>query len=181
MADTHDDCEENDENDDVESIEEVAKVGKGVKSQPKAEEPFNFAKPKKLVYCPTCTLPPEFCEYGQSFDKCLPWILENCPEAVSPDVLATLLGDASIADGEEVICSIDSVAVNFKHSQGNLQLTSPLINFSLSGRREKKEQARRRCWPQKGKSSSRDKDCYSENTETKKKVCDCRRWIRYRS
>ena len=111
MAEIHDDCEDIDENDDVESIEEIAKIGTGLKSQPKAEEPFDFAKPRKLVYCPTCTLPPEFCEYGQSFDKCLPWILENCPEAVSPDVLATLLGDASIADGEEVTYSVKLVAL----------------------------------------------------------------------
>jgi hypothetical protein len=100
MAD--DDFDENEDNGDTESIEENVKVVKGSKSEPKVEGPFDFTKPKKLKYCPTCTLPPEFCEYGQTFEKCLPWILENCPEAVSEDVLAALMGDVTIADGEEV-------------------------------------------------------------------------------
>lgn len=103
MADVNNDCDDNEENDDTESVEETVKVEKGRKSEPKVEEPFDFAKPRKMKYCPTCTLPPEFCEYGQTFDKCLPWILENCPEAVSEDVLSALMGDASIADGEEVL------------------------------------------------------------------------------
>ena len=101
MAD--DDFDENEDNNDTESVEENVKVVKGSKAEAKAEGPFDFTKPKKLKYCPTCTLPPEFCEYGQSFEKCLPWILENCPEAVSEDVLAALMGDVNMAaDGEEV-------------------------------------------------------------------------------
>ena len=100
MAD--DDFDENEDNGDTDSIEENVEVVKGSKSEPKVEGPFDFSKPKKLKYCPTCTLPPEFCEYGQTFEKCLPWILENCPEAVSEDVLSALMGDVNIAEGEEV-------------------------------------------------------------------------------
>ena len=100
MAD--DDFDENEDNGDTDSVEENVKVAKVRKSEPKVEGPFDFSKPKKLKYCPTCTLPPEFCEYGQTFDKCLPWILENCPEAVSEDVLSALMGDVNIAEGEEV-------------------------------------------------------------------------------
>ena len=92
--------EENEDNE-IEAVEETIKPSKGRKSEPKVEEPFDFAKPRKMKYCPTCTLPPEFCEYGQAFDKCLPWILENCPEAVSEDVLAAMMGDVNI-EGEEV-------------------------------------------------------------------------------
>ena len=103
MADTDDDLHENDENDDVESIEQTNKTSKRSKSRRAIDEPFDFTKPRVVAYCPTCTFPPEFCEYGQTFEKCLPWILENCPESVSEDVLSALMGDASIADGEEVL------------------------------------------------------------------------------
>jgi len=27
-----------------------------------------------------CSLPPEYCEFGPSFEKCKPWLLENCPD-----------------------------------------------------------------------------------------------------
>jgi density-regulated protein DRP1 len=32
----------------------------------------------KVIYCGICGLPPEYCEYGPSYDKCKTWILENC-------------------------------------------------------------------------------------------------------
>eukprot|EP01088_Endostelium_zonatum_P017821 TRINITY_DN5459_c0_g1_i1.p1 TRINITY_DN5459_c0_g1~~TRINITY_DN5459_c0_g1_i1.p1 ORF type:complete len:297 (+),score=114.22 TRINITY_DN5459_c0_g1_i1:136-1026(+) len=34
----------------------------------------------ELIYCPTCGLPPEYCEWGPDFNKCKPWILKNCPQ-----------------------------------------------------------------------------------------------------
>ena len=105
FADSGDENEDNEDNDDNESFEEEpVKPTKGRKSEPKVEEPFDFAKPRKMKYCPTCSLPPEFCEFGQTFEKCLPWILDNCPEAVSEDVLAAMMGDASISEGKEVCC-----------------------------------------------------------------------------
>jgi len=33
----------------------------------------------KILYCGVCGLPPEYCEYGPSFDKCKPWLIEHCP------------------------------------------------------------------------------------------------------
>lgn len=63
---------------------------------------IDFAQPQQVLYCPTCTMPPEFCEFGASFDKCLPWIMENCQECLSEALLAELLGKASLEDGEEV-------------------------------------------------------------------------------
>ena len=39
-----------------------------------------------------------FSEYGPNFDLCLPWITEHCPEALSPAVLADMLGDATLED-----------------------------------------------------------------------------------
>lgn len=60
---------------------------------------IDYDSPVLITYCPTCTMPPEFCEYGSSFDKCLPWIMENCQEALSEAVLAKMLGNASLEDG----------------------------------------------------------------------------------
>jgi hypothetical protein len=79
----------------------ASKSGKKSERKSDAEEPFDFTKPRKVTYCPTCSLPPEYCEYGQTFEKCLPWILENCPEAVSEDILSKMMGEVSI-EGEEV-------------------------------------------------------------------------------
>lgn len=109
MADfvEEEDIDNNAEEEEVDSEEEEDSKGKATKSSAKTErksaveEPFDFTKPRKVTYCPTCSLPPEYCEYGQTFEKCLPWILENCPEAVSEDILAKMMGEVSI-EGEEV-------------------------------------------------------------------------------
>eukprot|EP01031_Cornospumella_fuschlensis_P034246 gene34246-41453_t len=56
--------------------------------------------PISLLYCAVCSMPPEFCEYGACFDKCLPWILENCRECLSPEVLARSVGTLSLEEGK---------------------------------------------------------------------------------
>jgi len=55
--------------------------------------------PLNIVYCPICTLPPEYCEFGPSFSKCKKWIAENCPE-VYPDLAEQF---EKIRLGEEVV------------------------------------------------------------------------------
>jgi density-regulated protein DRP1 len=35
--------------------------------------------PVTLEYCPICSLPPDFCEYGPCWEKCKPWCLEHYP------------------------------------------------------------------------------------------------------
>jgi density-regulated protein DRP1 len=38
-------------------------------------------KPAKVVYCPNCGMPPDFCDFDKAtFEKCKPWIMENCPQ-----------------------------------------------------------------------------------------------------
>eukprot|EP01038_Epipyxis_sp_PR26KG_P004880 gene4880-6837_t len=54
---------------------------------------IDYSKPLIVVYCPTCTMPPEFCEFGASFQQCLPWILENCPESLSAPLRKELTGE----------------------------------------------------------------------------------------
>ncbi|KAF8820143.1 translation initiation factor sui1 protein [Cardiosporidium cionae] len=36
--------------------------------------------PVVVQYCPNCGLPPDFCEYGDQWEKCCPWVLEHFPQ-----------------------------------------------------------------------------------------------------
>ena len=99
-----DEEEEGDEENEEEEEEEepTASAPSASKTIPKStieeDKVFDVRNPRRVVYCPTCSMPPEFCEYGQTFDKCLPWIYANCPEVLSDKVLATMVGTVSIED-----------------------------------------------------------------------------------
>jgi hypothetical protein len=62
---------------------------------------IDASKPAEVLYCGVCSMPPEFCEYGSCFDKCLPWIVEHCPEVLPEEVLAQAMGKLSTEDGEK--------------------------------------------------------------------------------
>jgi len=62
---------------------------------------IDYASPRDIIYCPTCTMPTEFCEHGACFDKCLPWIFKNCPQVLSDAVLAEMMGETSLDDDVE--------------------------------------------------------------------------------
>ena len=47
-----------------------------------AEKP----QPVQVLYCPVCSLPAEYCEFGPDFEKCKPWLIKNAPE-LYPDLL----------------------------------------------------------------------------------------------
>jgi len=63
---------------------------------------IDYSTPQQVIYCPTCTMPVEFCEHGACFDKCLPWIFKNCPQVLSDAVLAEMMGEANLDDDAEV-------------------------------------------------------------------------------
>ena len=56
---------------------------------------INAESPVIVRYCPVCSLPPEYCEFNppEVFEKCLPWILENCREVLPRSILAKALGE----------------------------------------------------------------------------------------
>jgi hypothetical protein len=92
----------------VEEVEEQSNSKLSGDENVSSVEMIDFAQPQMILYCPTCTMPPEFCEFGATFDKCAPWILENCQEALSDKVLAELLGKASLDDPDaEVVMQYD--------------------------------------------------------------------------
>mmetsp|Transcript_120090 Transcript_120090/g.233936 ORF Transcript_120090/g.233936 Transcript_120090/m.233936 type:complete len:266 (-) Transcript_120090:125-922(-) len=46
-----------------------------------------------VQYSPFSGLPPDFCQYGPTWDKCKPWCMENCPEYY-PELSGASLEDA---------------------------------------------------------------------------------------
>jgi hypothetical protein len=74
-----------------------------VSSSSQPAEMIDYESPMEVIYCPTCTMPPEFCEHGSTFDECLPWILDNCPEVLGEEMLAKMMRKASLEEGEEVL------------------------------------------------------------------------------
>ena len=64
---------------------------------------IDASNPVEVIYCPHCTLPPEYCEYGQLYaEKCRPWIIENMPELLGEARIAQLLSAATLDEPEEV-------------------------------------------------------------------------------
>jgi len=47
----------------------------------------------KVMYCDVCGGPPDFCQYGTSWDKCKPWCMENAPQYY-PELSGVSLEDA---------------------------------------------------------------------------------------
>ncbi|KAJ6805032.1 translation machinery-associated protein 22 [Iris pallida] len=52
-----------------------------------AEKP----QPVRVLYCPACSLPAEYCEFGPDFEKCKPWLIQNAPD-LYPDLLKEAIG-----------------------------------------------------------------------------------------
>eukprot|EP01016_Furgasonia_blochmanni_P024615 TRINITY_DN2654_c0_g1_i1.p1 TRINITY_DN2654_c0_g1~~TRINITY_DN2654_c0_g1_i1.p1 ORF type:complete len:266 (-),score=70.56 TRINITY_DN2654_c0_g1_i1:161-958(-) len=65
---------DNKPHDEVENDEgEEQKTAEGEASKPKP-------MPIQVIYCPICTLPPEYCSYGPGpLDKCATWLKDNHP------------------------------------------------------------------------------------------------------
>mmetsp|Transcript_8998 Transcript_8998/g.13529 ORF Transcript_8998/g.13529 Transcript_8998/m.13529 type:complete len:207 (+) Transcript_8998:62-682(+) len=66
-------------------------------------ESLALGDPLHVQYCPKCTLPPEYCEYGPCFEECLPWIAKNMPEVLSEEVLAQMVAKVSVDDDGEPV------------------------------------------------------------------------------
>jgi density-regulated protein DRP1 len=51
---------------------------------------------EEITYCPICGLPPDFCQYGTSWDKCKPVCMEKFPQYY-PELCGVSLDDAKKA------------------------------------------------------------------------------------
>lgn len=77
--------------------------------------PIKIEDALEVIYCPTCSLPPEYCEFSSTFNQCLPWIVKNCPEVLDPSILAKMLGEVSLdANGDGASAADDSKASSKK-------------------------------------------------------------------
>lgn len=47
-------------------------------------------EPKEVIYCEICSFPPEYCEFGGAYKRCLVWL-----EQKHPDLYNRLHGDSS--------------------------------------------------------------------------------------
>mmetsp|Transcript_30042 Transcript_30042/g.39528 ORF Transcript_30042/g.39528 Transcript_30042/m.39528 type:complete len:205 (-) Transcript_30042:472-1086(-) len=61
--------------------------------------PVVYEYPVEILYCGVCGLPPEYCEFGENYEQCLPWIQENCPEILDVTEAEEKMGEMKIEDG----------------------------------------------------------------------------------
>lgn len=68
-----------------------------------AEKP----QPVRVLYCPICSLPAEYCEFGPDFEKCKPWLIKDAPE-LYPD----LVREANEKEADKVSDQLQSVGIS---------------------------------------------------------------------
>ncbi|CAK7352948.1 unnamed protein product [Dovyalis caffra] len=76
-------------------------------------------EPVKVLYCPTCSLPAEYCEFGPDFEKCKPWLIKNAPE-LYPD----LLKEANEKEAERVSEQLQAVGISSSGADGAASVQS---------------------------------------------------------
>ncbi|MED6186131.1 hypothetical protein PIB30_063889 [Stylosanthes scabra] len=70
-------------------------------------------QPVRVVYCPVCSMPPEYCEFGPDFDKCKPWLIQNFP-----DLYPDLLKEANEKDADKVADKLQGTGISSGSSDG---------------------------------------------------------------
>ncbi|XP_077211277.1 translation machinery-associated protein 22-like isoform X2 [Tasmannia lanceolata] len=68
-----------------------------------AEKP----QPVRVLYCPICSFPPEYCEFGPDFEKCKPWLIQN-----TPDLYPNLAKEANDKEAAKAADQLQSLAVS---------------------------------------------------------------------
>lgn len=89
LAQDDDGGAEDDEEEDEETVTSGAKaplstyakdaIGEDDEEHAGDDEEEEILDDGKLIYCAVCEMPPEYCEYGDNYDKCVPWIKQHCP------------------------------------------------------------------------------------------------------
>ncbi|XP_043704471.1 translation machinery-associated protein 22-like [Telopea speciosissima] len=81
-----------------------------------AEKP----QPVRVLYCPVCSLPAEYCEFGPDFEKCKPWLIENAPK-LYPD----LIKEANEKEADKVSAQLQSVGISSAGVDGSASAVTP--------------------------------------------------------
>ncbi|KAI9122969.1 hypothetical protein K1719_005858 [Acacia pycnantha] len=74
-----------------------------------AEKP----QPVRVPYCPVCSLPAEYCEFGPDFEKCKPWLIQNAPQ-----LYPNLLKEASNKEADKVAEQLHNTGISSGSSDG---------------------------------------------------------------
>ncbi|XP_039051318.1 translation machinery-associated protein 22-like [Hibiscus syriacus] len=85
-------------------------------------------QPVKVLYCPLCSLPAEYCEFGPDFEKCKPWLIKNAPE-----LYPHLLKEANEKEAEKVTEQLQSAGI-FSSADGAASSAQP--GNALSSKQE---------------------------------------------
>ncbi|KAG6590002.1 hypothetical protein SDJN03_15425, partial [Cucurbita argyrosperma subsp. sororia] len=70
-------------------------------------------QPVRVLYCPVCSLPAEYCEFGPDFEKCKPWLIQN-----APDLYPDLLKEANAKEAGEVSNQLQSTSISSAAGDG---------------------------------------------------------------
>ncbi|KAJ9183813.1 hypothetical protein P3X46_007620 [Hevea brasiliensis] len=74
-----------------------------------AEKP----QPLRVLYCPVCSLPAEYCEFGPDFEKCKPWLIQN-----APDLYPDLIKEANAKEANKVAEQLQSAGISSSGGDG---------------------------------------------------------------
>ncbi|CAO3587391.1 unnamed protein product [Absidia cylindrospora] len=55
-------------------------------------------EPRKVLYCGICTMPPEYCEFSGTQEKCKEWLQDN-----HEDVFVTIYGEKDLVEGIRLV------------------------------------------------------------------------------
>lgn len=65
------------------------------------EEKTNEIIKLNVIYCPICSLPSEYCEYGPCYEECLPYIRQNQPNLINEEKLNNDINLLNIDENNE--------------------------------------------------------------------------------
>jgi hypothetical protein len=80
-------------------------------------------EPLTVLYCPHCTMPPEYCEYGPCYEeRCLPWKQQQQNDGAENSIANQTQGlnlnennEENNDEAEEVLCSFSPSVSLTKH------------------------------------------------------------------
>eukprot|EP00850_Spirogloea_muscicola_P004028 SM000017S02768 [mRNA] locus=s17:152483:154743:+ [translate_table: standard] len=99
-------------------------------------------KPQTVVYCPVCSMPPEYCEFGPDFSKCKPWLLENFPK-LYPELQKAEAEDKAAEKLEQLQLSgepsLDLLPKGAEAAAGSSNTVPEVVKKLPGGKTKKKE------------------------------------------
>ncbi|KAL7410490.1 density-regulated protein DRP1 [Mrakia frigida] len=81
--------------------------------------------PKEVLYCPVCTYPAEFCEFGASLSRCKAWLEEEHPKLFqqyySEDAITEKMGTLSVEKQEKLEHDVEKMEKKARKKEETLE------------------------------------------------------------